>query len=166
MGKKQITITLYMSELIYDVQNKTYLTGRSRDDGKNDAEVANMKANDDEENSNQIVRTIGNSFSYLKTKLSEYIDNDKSTTASNIISNSTANLVVTLDMPSNYNTANNDAVALAMHKYIVNTSLMEWFNITNKNDAKEYSELAVMSLNELAEAINKRTRPTRTEVTQ
>lgn len=165
MEKKQIAITLYMSELIYDVQNKTYLTGRSRDDGKNDAEVANMKVNDDEENANQIIRTIGNSFSYLKTKLSEYIDNDKSTTANNIIPTK-ANLVVTLDMPSNYNTANNDAVALAMHKYIVNTSLMEWFNITNKNDAKEYSELAVMSLNELAEAINKRTRPTRTEVTQ
>ena len=30
MAKKTIAITLYISELIYDVQNKTYLTGRSR----------------------------------------------------------------------------------------------------------------------------------------
>lgn len=35
MAKKVIAITLYMSELVYDVQNKTYLTGRSRKTGSN-----------------------------------------------------------------------------------------------------------------------------------
>ena len=56
MAKKTIAITLYMSELIYDVQNKTYLTGRSRTNGTNHEEVANMQANDDDENANQILR--------------------------------------------------------------------------------------------------------------
>ncbi len=65
MAKKTITITLYMSELIYDVQNKTYLTGRSRSTGKNHEEVAHMQANDDDENANQIARSIGNAFANM-----------------------------------------------------------------------------------------------------
>lgn len=47
MAKKTITLTLYVSELVYDIQNKTYLTGRSRRTGTNHEEVANMQANDD-----------------------------------------------------------------------------------------------------------------------
>ena len=62
MAKKTITITEYMSELLYDIQNKTYLTGRSRQTGANHEEVANMQANDDDENANQIIRSIGNAF--------------------------------------------------------------------------------------------------------
>ena len=79
MAKKKITITLYMSELVYDVQNKTYLTGRSRKSGNNDEEVANMQANDDDEDANQVIRSIQSAYGTLKTKLSEWIDSENST---------------------------------------------------------------------------------------
>lgn len=48
--KKSINLELKMSELIYDIQNKTYLTGRSLSSGSNHSHVANMQANDDDEN--------------------------------------------------------------------------------------------------------------------
>ena len=48
MAKQNVSITLYVSEMLYDIQNKTYLTGRSRQNGQNHEEVANMMASDDE----------------------------------------------------------------------------------------------------------------------
>ena len=58
MAKQNVSITLYVSEMLYDIQNKTYLTGRSRQNGQNHEEVANMMASDDEENGNQVLRSL------------------------------------------------------------------------------------------------------------
>ena len=164
MAKKTITITLYMSELIYDVQNKTYLTGRSRSTGKNHEEVAHMQANDDDENANQIARSIGNAFANMKTQLSEFIQS-AGTTANNQLISQTTNLSVELVMPSNFNQAVNDTVSTAMHQYLVNCAIGDWFTITNKNDAGDYVALAAANIEEIRNAINKRVRPTRTSVT-
>ena len=68
--KQQITVQLKMSELIYDIQNKTYLTGRSVSDGSNLSHVANMQANDDDENAAQILRSITMAESKLRNRLS------------------------------------------------------------------------------------------------
>ena len=163
MAKKVIAITLYMSELIYDVQNKTYLTGRSRQTGTNHEEVANMQANDDDENANQIMRSIGNAFANLKTKLSEYINENGTSTNDKQIS-STGNLTLSLNMPPNYNNASNDTISTALHQYLVNSAIGDWFTITNKNDASDYITLAAANLEQLREAVNKRVRPTRTNV--
>ena len=110
MAKVPLTITLYMSEIIYRVQNKTYLTGRSRQNGNNHEEVANMQNNDDEENKNQILLSIGNAFATLKTKLSEWLD-EATTSASNAQIKENANLTLTLQMPSNYNKSTKDSIA-------------------------------------------------------
>lgn len=163
MAKKNIQVTLYMSELIYDVQNKTYLTGRSRSNGTNHEEVANMQANDDDENANQIVRSIGNAFANLKTKLSEYIV-ETSTTASNKLLTITSNLTLALVMPSNFNQATNETIASALHQYLVNSAIGDWFTITDKNDASDYVTIAAANLDQIREAVNKRNRPQRATV--
>lgn len=163
MAKKTIAITLYMSELIYDIQNKTYLTGRSRNSGTNHEEVANMQVNDDEENNNQILRSVGNAFANLKTKLSEYL-NESGTTASDKLLSSTSNLTVSLSVPGNFNSAVNETVSAALHQYLVNSAVGDWFTITNKNDASDYITLAAANLEQIREAVNKRVRPTRTQV--
>ena len=156
-----MTVTLYMSELIYDVQNKTHLTGRSRGNGQNHEEVANMQANDDEENANQILRSIGNAIALMKTKLSEYLE-ENVTTSNDILNDGTTNVTVTLKMPSNYNKATLDAVSAALHQYIVNMAVGDWFVITDKSDAGDYISMATANLETVREAINKRVRPTRT----
>ena len=163
MAKKVIAITLYMSELIYDVQNKTYLTGRSRQTGTNHEEVANMQANDDDENANQIMRSIGNAFANLKTKLSEYINENGTSTNDKQIS-STGNLTLSLNMPPNYNNASNAPISPALHQRPLTCAIGDWFTITNKNDASDYITLAAANLEQLREALNKRMRPTRTNV--
>ena len=165
MAKKNLTVTLHMSELIYDVQNKTFLTGRSRSDGTNMEFVSHMQANHDDENANQIVRSIGNAFSTLKSKLSEYIDESyASGSVSNVLISSSANLVLSLSMPSNYNRAAADTIGAAVHQYLVNVALSDWFTITNKTDAADYAALSQVNLNEIRDAINKRVRPERAMV--
>ena len=134
MAKQTITITLYMSELVFDVQNKTYLTGRSRTNGENFEQVANMQADDEEESSKQILRSIGNAYGSLMAKLSEYVVSDK-TTATNLITDQAANLTIALQMPGSYNKAANEAVVAAVHQYIVNTAIADFFVITNKSYA-------------------------------
>ena len=67
-------------------------------------------------------------------------------------------------MPPNYNNASNDTISTALHQYLVNSAIGDWFTITNKNDASDYITLAAANLEQLREAVNKRMRPTRTNV--
>ena len=216
MSKKAITLTLYVSELIYDVQNKTYLTGQSRRDGKNHEQVANMQVNDDDENASQVLRSIQNAYGVLKTKLGEWIDEDGTTATNELIENNSITyhqasvsdgkvtwkeltadkatespiagtvasvadlptegvtgsavymvspiIKVTLSMPSNYNNSTRETICTAMHQYIVNTAIADWFVITDKADAQDYYTMADNNLESIREAANKRIRPTRTKI--
>ena len=158
MARVSLTITLYKSELIYDVENKTYLTGRSRSDGTNHEAVANMQASEDDENRNQILRSFTSALADLRTKLSEYLSST-STTGSDALMDGTENISVTLTMPSNYNKATVDTITSALHQYMVNTAIGDWFAITDKIDAADYISKAAANLETLREALNKRVRP-------
>lgn len=217
MAKKTITLTLYVSELVYDIQNKTYLTGRSRRTGTNHEEVANMQANDDDENANQILRSIQNAFGMLKTKLAEWLNDDGTTSSDELMTvtepkmeyfkatvdgtgvrwspttdasdksvskgivgklptegvlsndvyavvNAGSTLKVELNMPSNYNNSTRDSISAALHQFIVNTAIGDWFTITDKADASDYFTLATNNLETIREAANKRIRPQRQSV--
>lgn len=165
MAKKTITLTLYVSELVYDIQNKTYLTGRSRKTGSNHEEVANMQANDDDENADQVMRSIQNAFGTLKTKLAEWLNDDGTTSSDELMSiTDKSTLEVVLNMPSNYNSSTRDAISAALHQYIVNTAIGDWFTITDKADASDYFTLSTNNLEAIREAVNKRLRPTRQSV--
>lgn len=165
MAKQQVSITLFVSEMLYDIQNKTYLTGRSRQNGQNHEEVANMMASDDEENGNQILRSLYNAFGNLKSKLSEYLDENQ-LTGNNVLDgadetglDTDKTLVLNLKMPSNYNQATVSAITAGCHQFIVNTSIADWFTITDKADAADYVNIAQQNIEQVREAINKRIRP-------
>lgn len=155
-----IKIDLDMSEIIYDIQNKTYLTGKCRRVEGNHELVANMQANDDEENANQVLRSVSMAYATLKTKLGEYLQ-EAATTSSNTLLSASDSLSLTLLMPSNYNLSTVSTVTSAAHQYIVSSAVVDWFTITHKTDAGEYSTLAETSLKILIEAVSKRSRPQR-----
>lgn len=167
-NKKNICIKLYLSLLYFDIKNKTYLTGRSRDTGENHEAVANMKANDDEEDASQIMQSVGNAVGVLKSKLSEYLD-ETLTAADNIplecpeIDSQEA-VTICLKMPSNFNESVTDTIAKAAHQYVVNFAIGDWFTITNKADAQDYTTLAGAQLEIIREAINRRVRPVRPDL--
>lgn len=158
-----ITITLSVKELVYDVQNKSYLTGRSRQTGNNFEEVANMQASDDLEDLNQVKRSIGNALAILKLRLSEYKPSTNAIGTDNTLLSATGDITISLTMPSNFNEAITSAIVGSAHQFVVNTAVADWFTITNKADAADYAAKAEINVQQIREAINKRKRPSRSD---
>ena len=159
-----LTITLYMSELLYDFRNKAYLTGRSRKaDGKDAEFTSNMQASDDEAENNQVLRSIQIAYGQLLVELSEGLFDVTEKTSKNELITAN-NITLVLQVPSNYNLGVRDSLTSAIHDYIINKALMDWFMITNKDDAKDYADLATVSFQNIRNAFNRRVRPKRTEV--
>lgn len=155
-----VNLQLDVAEIIYDIQNKTYLTGKSRHDGSNHEQVANMQANDDEENANQVLRSVSMAYANLKNKLSEYLSLP-AVQGTNEAVDAEKPLQLTLQMPSNYNCSTIDTLASAAHQYIVSLAVAEWFAITNKADSAQYLTLAETCLRIISEAASRRNRPKR-----
>lgn len=164
-NKKTLTVTQQVKELIYDIQNKAYLTGQAREaEGKKTYEAAsNMQASDDMENSYQIRRSLANAFAALKSLLGEYLSEDKST-SDNLVNKEIDNdgvLSLSFELPSNYNNASADSLGNGIHAYLVDMALGEWFSITNKEDAETYIQHSALSLETVKKALYKRSRPSR-----
>ena len=64
-------------------------------------------------------------------------------------------------MPSNFNEAATAGIAEAVHDYLRNTAIAEWYLVTNKNDAGDYITLAQKSLEAIRKAVSRRSRPSR-----
>ena len=159
----KVTLTLNLGEILYDIKNKTNLTGIARYDGTNHEASANMRANDDDENINQIMRSITNAYTQMRTKLSEYLDESDGTIDNWMIEPDTAELTIALRLPSNFNHYNYSTLRMALHSYIVNCAIADWFAIFNKADAGDYLNMAAANLSVVREALNKRMRPTRVQ---
>lgn len=163
-SKKTLTVTQEVKELIYDIQNKAYLTGQAREAGGMGYQAAsNMQASDDDENSYQIRRSLANAFSSLKSLLGEYLNEDK-TTSDNLINKEIDNdgqLSLEFLLPSNYNNASADSLGKGIHAYLVDMALGDWFTITNKEDAQTYISHSAVSLETVKRALYKRSRPER-----
>ena len=112
---KTLTITLYMSELLYDFRNKAFLTGRSRKADGKDAEFAsNMQASDDDSDKNQVLRSIQNAYGQLLVELSEGFHGVATATSKNELLEE-SDITLKLDVPSNFNLGVRDSLTSAIH---------------------------------------------------
>lgn len=160
-----IVVKQHVQELMYDIQNKAYLTGASREaeGSKNFGAASNIQASDDEEEGYQLKRSLANAFTALKSMLGEYLS-ENTTTSNNTIGQEIDNngtLILSFKLPSNYNNPSADSLGNSIHAYLVDTALSEWFSITDKEDAEIYIAHAKVSLENILRALYKRSRPTR-----
>lgn len=163
-SKKTLNVTLEVKELMHDVMNKAYLTGQAREAGGMGYEAAsNMQASEDNDNSYQLRRSMANAYSSLKSLLGEYLDESKDASNNRIQTeiDNDGQLTLAFLLPSNYNNASADSVGNGIHAYIVDMTLAEWFTITNKADAGDYTAHATLSLETVKRALYKRSRPVR-----
>lgn len=159
-AKLPVTVTTKISWLLFDIMNETFLRGRTLQNKENHKEVASMFASEDEENREKILRSIKKAHAEVKTELSEYLDEDGTATDNSHYDGST-DLKFDLKMPSNFNKAATTGVGEAIHDYIKNMAIAEWYMVTNKADAGEYVTLAARSLESIRQAVSKRSRPKR-----
>ena len=166
MEKKQIvTVKIDVKTALYDVRNKAYITGNSRmAAGTTNYEAGSkMQASEDNEEDDQLKRSLTTYFTGLKSKLGEYLD-EETTTTNNLITQKIEDedvLTLAFKLPTNYNNASADALGAGIHAYLVDLVLADWFNITNPQDAKSYTEHASVMLEDVRAALYKRSRPTR-----
>lgn len=160
--KKNVKATIKISWLLFDIMNETFLRGRTIQNKENHKEVASMFASEDEENREKILRSIKKGFAEVKTELAEYLNED-GTTTDNSHYDGTTDLVLNLTMPSNFNEAATAGVGEAIHDYLKNTAVADWYLVTNKGDASDYMTLAQKSLVSIRQAVSKRSRPKRPE---
>lgn len=158
--KKKVTATIDIKELLYDIMNETYLRGRTIQNGENHKEVASMYASEDDENLDKLLRSVKKGFAEVKTGLSEYLD-ESGTATDNSRYDGESDLVLNLTMPSNFNEAATAGVGEAIHDYLKNTAIAEWYMVTNKADAEQYALLAQASMASILQAVSKRSRPKR-----
>lgn len=161
-AKKNVKATIKISWLLFDIMNETFLRGRTIQNKENHKEVASMFASEDEENREKILRSIKKGFAEVKTELAEYLNED-GTTTDNSHYDGTTDLVLNLTMPSNFNEAATAGVGEAIHDYLKNTAVADWYLVTNKGDASDYMTLAQKSLVSIRQAVSKRSRPKRPE---
>lgn len=161
-SKKDVTATTEIKWLVYDVLNETYLRGRTIQDDKNYKEVASMFASEDEENYEKVLRSIKKGFAEVKTELAEYLAESGLATTNEAIDDD-EDLVLNLTMPSNFNEAATAGLGEAVHDYLKNVCIADWYLVTNKQDAEAYVQLAQKSLESIRKSVSKRSRPTRPE---
>ena len=166
MEKKQIVkVNIDTATVLYDVRNKAYITGNSRmAAGTANYEAGSkMQASEDNEETDQLNRSFTTYFTGLKSKLGEYLD-EETTTTNNLIAQKIEEegvLTLAFRLPTNYNNASADALGAGIHAYLVDLILADWFNITNPQDSKTYTEHAGVMLEDVKSALYKRSRPTR-----
>ncbi len=149
-----------MTEITYDIQNKTYLTGVSRGNGDNYEAVSNMQLDERDENQNQMLRSISSAWANLRLALRKYM-NIPAESSDNILIDDHEDITINLEMPNNFNESNSTSLAALFHQYIVNYSIADWFGITNKEDAAIYANAASESMTLIQRTINDRSRPAR-----
>ncbi len=166
MEKKQIVIVHQdVATILYDVRNKAYITGNSRmaSGAANYEAGSKMQASEDNEEDDQLKRSLNTYFTGLKSKLGEYID-EETTTTNNLIAELIEEegiLTLAFRLPTNYNNASVDAMGAGIHAYLVDMVLADWFTITNPQDAKSYTDHAKVQLDDVKAALYKRSRPKR-----
>lgn len=160
--KKTVAADIKMDWLLYDILNETYLRGRTIQNDENYKEVASMFASEDEENLEKVLRSIKKSFAEVKTELAEYLSESGLNTNNGAI-DPNSDLSLALTMPSNFNEAATAGLGEAIHDYIKNQAVAEWYMVTNKADASDYIALAQKSLESIRKSVSKRSRPQRPE---
>lgn len=71
---KSLLITLYLSEILYDIRNKAFLTGRSRETADNQAQISWSQLSGDEPEMGQIMRSVESALAVVQTKLAPYLE--------------------------------------------------------------------------------------------
>lgn len=159
---KEIKITLSWKDLLTEVHNTTYFTGRSRFTGDNPEQVANMQS--DEEEESLIRRYLYGGSVRVRTALSAVLKqplpiSEETDSIPAMEDSSTVNYQ--LQVAGNFDMNQMPAIASAIHQTLVSHAVGEWFLVSNPGEAAVYFDKANAALSDLRSAINKRTGPSR-----
>lgn len=149
---KTIVITLKKAEILYDIENTSFIVGNSRSTGTNFEQVSNIQNSGEGEDRNFILRSIETAFGEVKRNLSRFIDETK-LADDNTLMEETGDLIISLDVVDVFNEASTESLKSSIHEYIVSSSLLDWFASVKPDEMPIYdnrkNEAAVNMLSAL-----------------
>lgn len=157
---KTITITLAKDELLYDIENTSYLVGNSRSTGDNFEQVSNIQNSGEGEDRNFILRSVENAFNEVKRNLSRYVDEAK-IAANNDLMVATGDFILTLDVVDMFNEASTDTLKSAAHEFIVSSALMDWFSNVKPDEMAIYQNRKIEANRSMLSALYRKKAPAR-----
>lgn len=180
---KSLSITLYLSEILYDIRNKAFLTGRSRETADNQAQISWSQLSGDEPEMGQIMRSVESALAVVQTKLAPYLEEItrerilrehhppcmphpeeliELPAEDDVLMRFEDNAItMKLLMPDNYNQAFVPVLSSSIHNFIVAAVLGEWFVISHPNEAKAYLQWAEGESANIKACLEKRIKPLR-----
>jgi hypothetical protein len=161
---KTITITLKKDEILYDVENTSYLVGNSRSTGDNFEQVSNIQNSGEGEDRNFVLRSIENAFNDVKRNLSRYIDETK-TASNNALMSETGDFILSLNVVDMFNEASTESLKSAAHDYIVSSALADWFANVKPDEMVIYQNRRVEANRGMLSALYRKKAPQRPTTT-
>lgn len=159
MAKQDITITLDLAEIAWEVKDKTHLAGRMLlDAGGPSSTASDMQVTDDPERRLLLGRSISNAVARIKQWLHEWLSGG--TVGNNGIGVNDP-VVLVLHMPMNFALSATDDIAQACHRYIVDSALGDWYSVVDKSRAADYYRSADEQERQLLSSVHRRQRPQR-----
>lgn len=157
---KTITITLKKEEILYDIENTSYIVGNSRSTGDNFEQVSNIQNSGEGEDRNFILRSVENAFGEAKRNLSRFI-NETKTAANNQLMSEDGDFAIALNVADVFNEASTDSLKSALHDFIVSSSLMDWFANVKPDEMPIYQNRKNVANMNMISAIYRKKAPSR-----
>lgn len=157
MAKKSVTIIIHRNELLYDIQDKTHQSSKI----KEDARVADrVQSTDDESRLSLARRSLNAALSDMRAALSEFSP-EGDLSSSNTLPPKDGDVSLVLSLPTNYNDGVTEGVTAALHRYVTNLSLYEWYTVTDPQAAPPYAAQAAVDMLDVRRLLLTRKRPER-----
>lgn len=187
MTKETLEITLYTSELLYDIRTKLRALADTEYTDDTQERAALIRDETDYGQTHILLRHIGTAYSILRKQCEEYIVEDIQN-ADNILMQATRQkqdgiitysykgqepdsdttqtedntLTLFLRVPANFNHSVRDALSATMHTYIVDAALSAYLSLRGlSNAATLYAEQSESAITMVDQALSARIRPTR-----
>lgn len=143
-----ITLKLYKSELMYDLQNDTHIIAQGRFNQGEAAKASYGLQADNDADRAKVIRTMQLAANEVKNIISSFLQNSSSTTSNNAqlnIADDDDAIVYVLEVSSRFNQSFTEALTTHCHRYIVNRMLCDWFVATKPELAKNYADFAELA---------------------
>lgn len=141
-----ITVKLYKSELIYDVQNDGHIIAQAKiNKGTATKEAFGLQA-DNAADTKKLLRSMQTNVQEVKNRISYFLQNSVSSqVADNAqLSMTDANdaIELTLIVSDRFNPSFIEPLTMHCHNFVLNRMLRDWFLATSPELAQNYDKLA------------------------
>ena len=157
---KTITITLKKDELLYDIENTSYLVGNSRSTGENFEQVSNIQNSGEGEDRNFTLRSIETAYNEVKRNLLRYIDEEKDA-SNNALMDDTGDFVISLSVVDMFNEASTDTLKSSAHEFIISSALLDWFANVKPDEMVVYQNRKLEANRSMLSALYRKNAPIR-----